>query len=123
MKTINVQELEEVIKGYVNKEISTPLIVFGKDHLDARRQIVMSLFGDVNFWKINYPDDNPTTDMPFCLFDTYMGEEYTDSVLRNCFTIAKVRRIPVFCFLHSGYIDKIPEDITKDLDLYVFEDD
>ena len=117
MKKVNYEELENIIRDYVSsKTISKPLMVFGSDYQDARIQIVKKIYGDANFWKITFDDDNPRLDIPYCLYDVYLGDDHSNAILRNCIKIAATNHCPVFCFFDSSTIKGVPADIISELD-------
>ena len=91
MKKVNYEELESIIRDYANsKTISKPLLVFGNNYQDARIQIVKSLFGDVNSWKITFDDDSPRPDISYCLYDVYLGDDNSNAILRNCMSMQRI---------------------------------
>ena len=117
MKRVNYEELENIIKDYASsKTISKPLMVFGGHYQDARIQIVEKIFGNANFWKIAYKDDDPRPDIPYCLYDVYLGDDNSNAILRNCMSIAANIHRPVFCFFHSSTKEKVPTDIISELE-------
>ena len=123
MKKVNYEELESIIRDYANsKTISKPLLVFGRDYQDTRIQIVKSVFGDANSWKITFDDDNPRTDIPYCLYDVYLGDDYSNAILRNCIGIAARIHRPIFCFFDSTTIEKVPTDIISELEAIEYID-
>lgn len=123
MKKVNFEELESIIRNYANsKTISKPLLVFGRDYRDARIQIVKSFFEDENFWKITFDNDIPRPDIPYCLYDVYLGDENSNAILRNCMCIASKIHRPVFCFFDSSTMEKVPADIISELDAIEYVD-
>ena len=117
MKRVNYEELENIIKDYASsKTISKPLMVFGGHYQDARIQIVKKIFGNANFWKIAYKDDDPRPDIPYCLYDVYLGDENSNVILRHCIEIAAKIKRPVFCFFNSLVKEKLPREILLELD-------
>jgi len=123
MKKVNYEELESIIRDYANsKTISKPLLVFGNNYQDARIQIVKSLFGDVNSWKITFDDDSPRPDISYCLYDVYLGNDNSNAILRNCMSIAANIHRPVFCFFDSSTKEKVPTDIISELEAIEYID-
>lgn len=121
MKKVNDVELENIIRDYVNsKMISNPLMVFGNSNQDARIQIVKKIFGDVNFWKITSKDDNPRSTIPYCLYDVYLGDAYSNDILQNCINIVKRINRPMFCFFDSSTIKFVPTEILSKLDIFEY---
>ncbi len=122
MIKVNSQELESLIKSYVNgPEIQTPLIVlFGMYEEEIALGYIKNIFGDSNSWKITFDDDDPRPDIPYCLYDVYLGNENSNRILRNCITIAARIHRPVFCFISLDYADTLPADIIKDVEVYAF---
>ena len=119
MNKINLQELENLIKQYEGKNpITEPLFVFGESHLDGRVKVVEKLLG-TEFWKITYDDDKPSDDIPYCIYNTFIGgQDYSEAVLRNCIKIAKNLNKPVFCFIDNSEYEKVPSDILAGKTLY-----
>ena len=118
MKRVNYEELENIIKDYASsKTISKPLMVFGGHYQDARIQIVKKIFGNVNFWKITFKDDSPRPDIPYCLYDVYLGDENSNVILRHCIEIAAKIKRPVFCFFATSTKDKVPTSILSQVDV------
>ena len=117
MKIVNSEELENIIRDYVNSTISKPLMVFGGHHQDARLQIIKKIFGKVNSYKISFKNDKPRPDIPYCLYDTYIGDDNSNGILRNCMEIAATIQRPVFCFFNSSTKEKVPAEILSELDI------
>ena len=119
MNKINLQELENLVKQYIGKDpITEPLFVFGESHLDGRVKMVEKLLG-TKYWNITYDDDNPCVDMPYCIYNQFIGEEdYSEAVLRNCIKIAKNLNKPIFCFIDNSEYEKVPNDILAGKTLY-----
>lgn len=116
MKTINLNELKQLIKEYASSNIIAPLFVFGESHWDGRWEAVRELLGET-CWKITFDDDSPRQDIPYCLYNTYFGAE-CNSTLANCFTIATNIHRPVFCFIDNSVKDEVPQDILSGNTLY-----
>ena len=64
MKTINLNELKQLIKEYASSNIIAPLFVFGESHWDGRWEAVRELLGET-CWKITFDDDSPRQDIPY----------------------------------------------------------
>ena len=105
MKKINREELKGVITDYVNSSpITEPLFVsFGKYEETVALQIIKEVFGDSNFFKIGATYDNPRVDIPYCIYDTYSGDDYSYAILTHCAEIAKNIHRPVFCFISHDH--------------------
>ena len=117
MKIVNYEELENIISDYASSnEITKPLMVFGSHYQDARIQIVKKIFGNANFWKITFKDDNPRPDIPYCLYDGYLGDDGSNVILNNCIEIAAKIKRPVFCFFDYSTKEKVPAEILSELE-------
>lgn len=116
MRQVNIQELEELIKEYVSSEVTRPLFVFGESHRDGRWRTVQKLLGD-RCWKITYDYDNPSREIPYCLYNTYLGANY-NSTLMNCIRIASTIHRPVFCFIDNSVKNVVPQTILAEYDIY-----
>jgi hypothetical protein len=105
MKKINREELKGVITDYVNSSpITEPLFVsFGKYEETVALQIIKEVFGDSNFFKIGTTYDNPRVDIPYCIYDTYSGDDYSYAILTHCAEISKNIHRPVFCFISHDH--------------------
>lgn len=117
MKKVNSEELENIIRDYVNSTISKPLMVFGGHHQDARSQVIKKIFGKVNSYKISFKNDNPRPDIPYCIYDAYIGDDNSNDILRNCMDIAVKIQRPVFCLFDSSTKEKVPAEILSKLDI------
>lgn len=117
MRKVNVEELESIIRSYAsNNAISQPLIVFGGHYQDARIQIVKRIFGNTNFYKISFEDDKPRPDIPYCLYDGYIGDDRSNTILKNCMDVAARIHRPIFCFFDSSAKEKVPSDVLSVVD-------
>ena len=116
MKTIDSNELKQLIKEYVSSDVTSPLFVFGENHEDNRWKVVRELLGET-YWKITFDDDSPREDIPYCLYNTYFGAE-CNSTLLNCIKIASQIHRPVFCFIDNSVKCDVPQDILDKNDVF-----
>jgi hypothetical protein len=124
MNKINREELKDVIIDYVNRSLITePLLVsFGKYEEAVALKIIKEVFGDSNFFKIGATYDNPQADIPYCLYDTYYGDDNSYAILIHCVEIAKNIHRPVFCFLSHDKMKQLPEGIVSLSNIYEYSE-
>ena len=122
MNKINREELKDVIIDYVNRSLITePLLVsFGKYEESVALEILKEVFGDSNSFKIGATYDNPRADMPYCIYDTYLGDENSIAILKHCEEIAHNIHRPVFCFISHDNMKQLPEGIVSSLNIYEY---
>ena len=122
MNKINREKLKAVIMDYVNSShITEPLLVsFGKYEESVALEILKEVFGDSNSFKIGATYDNPRADMPYCIYDTYLGDENSIAILKHCEEIAHNIHRPVFCFISHDNMKQLPEGIVSSLNIYEY---
>ena len=124
MNKINREELKAVIIDYVNSSIITePLFIsFGKHEEPIALKIMKEVFGDSNFFNISATYDNPRADIPYCIYDTYYGDDNSYAILIHCVEIAKNIHRPVFCFLSHDKMKQLPEGIVSLSNIYEYSE-
>ena len=124
-KTINREELKDVILDYVNSSLITePLLVsFGKHEETVALKILKEIFGDSNSFKIGATYDNPRVDIPYCIYDTYLGDENSIAILKHCVEIAQNIHRPIFCFIPNDKIGLLPEGIVSSSNIYEYSEE
>ena len=122
MNKINREKLKAVIMDYVNSSLITePLLVsFGKYEESVALEILKEVFGDSNSFKIGATYDNPRADIPYCLYDTYLGDDNSIAILKHCVKIAQNIHRPVFCFISHDNMKQLPEGIVSSLNIYEY---
>ena len=122
MNKINREKLKAVIMDYVNSSLITePLLVsFGKYEESVALEILKEVFGDSNSFKIGATYDNPRVDIPYCIYDTYLGDENSIAILKHCEEIAHNIHRPVFCFISHDNMKQLPEGIVSSLNIYEY---
>lgn len=115
MRTVDYQELKEIIKNYVDSSlITSPLLIsFDRNEGGSVLHIIKELFGASNFYKIGDVYDNPRSDIPYCLYEMLQVDENTISILKRCVSISQSIHRPVFCVIANNYINKLPEGIIS----------
>ena len=124
MKKINREELKAVIMDYVNSSLITePLLVsFGKYEKTVALKALKEVFGDSNSYKIGATYDNPRVDIPYCIYDTYLGDENSIAILKHCEEIAHNIHRPVFCFISHDNMKQLPEGIVSSSNIYEYSE-
>lgn len=124
MKTINSQQLEKVINDYVNSSlINSPLLVaFGKYEESIALHIIKGIFGNANSFKIGSIYDSPNSDMPYVVYDTYNGDNNSITILKHCASIAQSIHKPVFCFISTDHLNKMPEGVISSDFIYSYKE-
>ena len=125
MKKINREELKAVIMDYVNSSLITePLLVsFGKYEKTVALKALKEVFGDSNSYKIGATYDNPRADIPYCLYDTYLGDDNSIAILKHCEEIAHNIHRPVFCFISHDNMKQLPEGIVSSSNIYEYSEE
>ena len=124
MKKINREELKAVIMDYVNSSLITePLLVsFGKYEKTVALKALKEVFGDSNSYKIGATYDNPRVDIPYCIYDTYLGDENSIAILKHCVEITQNIHRPVFCFISHDNMKQLPEGIVSSSNIYEYSE-
>jgi hypothetical protein len=125
MNKINREELKAVIIDYVNSSIITePLFIsFGKHEEPIALKIMKEVFGDSNSFKIGATYDNPRADIPYCIYDTYFGDDNSFAILIHCVEIAKSIHRPVFCFISHDKMKQLPEGAVSSSMIYDYSEE
>ena len=125
MKKINREELKAVIMDYVNSSLITePLLVpFGKYEKTVALKALKEVFGDSNSYKIGATYDNPRADIPYCLYDTYSGDDNSIAILKHCEEIAQNIHRPIFSFISNDNMRQLPEGIVSLSNIYEYSEE
>ena len=125
MKKINREELKAVIIDYVNSSIITePLLIsFGKYEETVALKVLKEVFGGSNSFIISATYDNPRADIPYCLYDTYLGDDNSIAILKHCVKIAQNIHRPVFCFISHDNMKQLPEGIVSSSNIYEYSEE
>jgi len=125
MNKINREALKAVIMDYVNSSLITePLIVsFGKYEETVALKILKEVFGDSNSFKIGATFDNPRVDIPYCIYDTYLGDENSITILKHCVEIAQNIHRPIFCFISNDNMKQLPKGIVSSSNIYEYSEE
>jgi len=125
MNKINREELKVVIIDYVNSSIITePLFIsFGKHEEPIALKIMKEVFGDSNFFNISATYDNPRADIPYCIYDTYLGDENSIAILKHCEEIAQNIHRPIFSFISNDNMRQLPEGIVSLSNIYEYSEE
>ena len=124
MKKINREELKAVIMDYVNSSLITePLLVsFGKYEKTVALKALKEVFFFFFSYKIGATYDNPRVDIPYCIYDTYLGDENSIAILKHCEEIAQNIHRPVFCFISHDNMKQLPEGIVSSSNIYEYSE-
>ena len=125
MNKINHAELKGVIMDYVNSSLITePLLVsFGKYEEPTALKIIKEVFDESNSFKIVATYDNPRVDIPYCIYDTYIGDDNSIAILKHCVEITQNIHRPVFCFMSHDNLRKLPGGIVPSSNIYEYSEE